>query len=319
MKQILVIQAGSIAEFVLSLSAMKRIRQSHPRDRITLLTQPQFEGLAKASPYFNDVVALERPVTPGDWLRLRGLVKRGKFARVYDLENSGWTKALFQFLRPFPPAWSGAVGGAKLRHRNPRRDQMHTLERQAEQLQAAGIWPDAPTQPGDAPAPDLSWILRRAADPRPVAGAAAPRPFVLLVPGGGENKPEKRWPIDRYAELARRLRERGYDIVIIGGPQESAMARLIQKAVGHARDLTGRTDFAQIAVLGARAVLAVGNNTGPIHLIAAAGAPTIALLADEADAMLTAPRGHVAVLQAPTLAQLSVDTVTQAAWSLLPR
>lgn len=318
-KRVLVIQAGSIGEFVLSLAAMKKIRQSHPHAKITLLTIPQFEALARASPYFNGIETTARPGSPGEWLALRGEIKRARYDRVYDLESSRSSRFLFQLLRPFPPAWSGATPGAKLRHRNPALARMHTLERHAEQLQVAGVWPDAPTTPGDAPPPDLSWILRRAAEPRPVAGAAAPRPFVLLVPGGGENKPEKRWPIERYAELASQLKARGYDIVIIGGPQESAMARTIQKVVGQARDLTGRTDFAQIAVLGARAALAVGNNTGPMHLIAAAGAPTIALFDGAPDTLNNAPRGHVAVVQSPTLAALPVQTVATAAWSLLPR
>ena len=318
-KRVLVIQAGSIGEFVLSLAAMKRIRQAHPRAHITLLTSPQFEALGRASPYFNAVETGARPEGPGEWLALRGRIARGRYDRVYDLEGSRRTNLLFQMLRPFPPEWSGPAAGARLRHRNPDRQTMHILERQAQQLQAAGIWPDAPTAPGDAPIPDLSWILRKAAEPRPVPGAAAPRPFVLLVPGGGEHRPEKRWPIARYAELARLLRERGYDIVIIGGPQESALARIIQKAVGQARDLTGRTDFAQIAVLGARAALAVGNNTGPVHLIAAAGAPTIALFDGSSEALVNTPRGHVAVIQAANMADLPVQTVANTAWSLLPR
>ncbi|MDO9222625.1 MAG: glycosyltransferase family 9 protein, partial [Caulobacter sp.] len=92
-----------------------------------------------------------------------------------------------------------------------------------------------------------------------------------------------------------------------------------QKTVGQARDLTGRTDFAQIAVLGARAALAVGNNTGPMHLIAAAGAPTIALFDGAAETLNVAPRGHVAVIRSPTMAELPVETVATAAWSLLPR
>ena len=65
--------------------------------------------------------------------------------------------------------------------------------------------------------------------------------------------------------------------MIIGGPQESALARAIQRQTPRARDLTGHTDFARIAILGAKAVLAVGNDTGPLHLAAAAGAPTIVL------------------------------------------
>jgi ADP-heptose:LPS heptosyltransferase len=196
---------------------------------------------------------------------------------------------------------------------------MHTLERQADQLRQAGIWPDAPTEPGGAPAPDLSWILRRTKEARPVAGAATPRPYVLLVPGGSAHRPEKRWPVESYAQLAALLKARGLDIIIIGGPQESAMARQIQKAVGQARDLTGRTDFAQLAVLGAKAALTVGNDTGPTHLLAAAGAPTIALFSDASDPELCGPRGHVAVIRSPDLKALPVSTVASAAISLLPR
>jgi ADP-heptose:LPS heptosyltransferase len=142
---------------------------------------------------------------------------------------------------------------------------------------------------------------------------------VLLVPGGSAHRPEKRWPVESYAQLAALLKARGLDIVIIGGPQESAMARQIQKAVGQARDLTGRTDFAQLAVLGAKAALAVGNDTGPTHLLAAAGAPTIALFSDASDPELCGPRGHVTVIRSPDLKALPVSTVASAAISLLPQ
>jgi ADP-heptose:LPS heptosyltransferase len=318
-EKILVIQTGTIAEFVLSLAAMRRIRQAHPRDRITLLTLPAFEALARTSPYVNEVDTGGAPDTPGAWLALRKRIKSARYSRVYDLQGSATTNSLFQMLRPFPPAWSGPARGAKFRHRNPQRDRMHLLERQAEQLRDAGIWPDAPVNPGDAPPPDLSWIVRRAPEARPTPGAQAPRPFVLLVPGGKANEPERRWPVSAFSDLAARLFAAGYDIVIIGGPQESGLARTIQKSVGRARDLTGRTDFAQIALLGSRAVLAVGNDTGPLHLIAAAGAPTVALFAGGPDSAMSAPRGHVAVLHAQNLSDMAVDTVASACFSLLPR
>src|SRR5258708_31468734 len=99
---------------------------------------------------------------------------------------------------------------------------MHTLERQADQLMYAGAWPDAPTEPGAAPGPDLSWL--RGYDDRPVAGAVRPRPYVMFVPGGSAHRPEKRWPVDQYGELARILYARGLDIVIIGGPHGPAPA-----------------------------------------------------------------------------------------------
>jgi ADP-heptose:LPS heptosyltransferase len=91
----------------------------------------------------------------------------------------------------------------------------------------------------------------------------------------------------------------------------------IQRKV-QARDLTGRTDFAQIAALGARATLAVGNDTGPIHLIAAAGAPTLVLFSAASDPALCGPRGHVAVLQAQNLNEMPVGDAIAAVARLVP-
>ena len=53
--KVLVLKFGALGDFVLALAAMKRIRLAHPKAKITLLTTPPFEALAKASPYFNAV------------------------------------------------------------------------------------------------------------------------------------------------------------------------------------------------------------------------------------------------------------------------
>jgi ADP-heptose:LPS heptosyltransferase len=313
--KVLVIKLGALGDFVLALAAMKHIRLAHPKARITLLTIPPFEALAQASGYFNAVETDGRPEDLGEWLTMIGRLRAARYDRVYDLQTSSKSNLYFQLLRPFPPAWSGVAFGCALPHRNRRRNFMHTLERQADQLKDAGIWPDAPTEPGAAPPPDLSWIVKKTA-PRRAHGGLTAKPYVLLAPGGSAHRPEKRWPAENFANLAARLRVQGFDIVIIGGPQESALARIIQRKV-QARDLTGRTDFAQVAALGARAALAVGNDTGPLHLIAAAGAPSLALFSHASDPALCAPRGRVSVLRKPSLDQLSVSEVEQAARDML--
>jgi ADP-heptose:LPS heptosyltransferase len=249
---------------------------------------------------------------------LRKRLRAAAYTRVYDLQTSAHSNRIFQILRPHPPAWSGIAFGCSLPHKNPLRNQMHTLERQADQLMYAGIWSDAPTGPGTAPPPDLSWVLAGAPGERLVPGGVRPKPYVMFVPGGSAHRPEKRWPVEKYGELARILYSRGLDIVVIGGPQEAALAQAIQRQVPRSRDLTGRTDFARIAVLGAKAALAIGNDTGPLHLAAAAGAPTVVLFSSASDPALSAPRGKVAVLQAEKLSELAVAKVAQAAAALLP-
>ncbi|CAN5328468.1 glycosyltransferase family 9 protein [soil metagenome] len=314
-QRILVIKLDDLSQFVLSLAAMKHIRAAHPKAEITLLTTPPFLALGKACPYFNAVESGGGVTGLADVAQLAWRLKGHKFDRVYDLECSNRSSLIFQLMRPFAPKWSGVALGCAFPHRNPDRKAMHILERQAEQLKIAGIWPDAPTAPGGAPPPDLSWILSREPEARPVAGGVKPRPFVVLVPGGEDGR---RWPEERFGELAARFRLAGFDNVVIGVPEHSAFARQIQKSDPKARDLTGRTDFAQIALLGSKAALAVGNESGMLHLIAAAGAPTLALYCSDGRAVFDGPRGHVTVLHADLIEDITLNAATIAAASLLP-
>jgi len=73
-----------------------------------------------------------------------------------------------------------------------------------------------------------------------------------------------------------------------------------------------------ISALAARATVAIGNDTGPMHLIAAAGAPTLVLFSSASDPKLCGPRGHVAVLQADKLDDLAVEEVARAVEILAP-
>jgi ADP-heptose:LPS heptosyltransferase len=314
--KVLVIKLGGIGEMVLSFPAFERIRQAHPKAKITLLTTDPFASLASSSPYFNAVESDGAPKDPASWTALILRLRRAHYDRVYDLQNDATTNLIFQGLRPLPPQWSGTAIGCALPHRNRDRGRMHQLERQAEQLKDAGIWPEASARPLSAAPPDISWILARSAQPRSITVAGGHRPLVLLAPGAPDNEPELRWPPEQYAELAKRLQDAGYDIVIIGALGEAKLAHTVQRMAPRARDLTGRTDLVQIAALGARAALAVGNDMGMLHLIAAAGAPTIALFSSATDPAVLGPRGHVTVLHAPALKDLSAASVSQAALAL---
>jgi ADP-heptose:LPS heptosyltransferase len=310
-EKVLVIKLGGVGEMVLAFPAFERIRQAHPKAKITLLTTDPFAALAKSSPFFNTVEADGAPKDPGHWTALILRIRRAHYDRVYDLQNDAASNLIFQALRPLPPAWSGTALGASLPHKNRHRGAMHPLERHADQLKDAGIWPDAPTGQWSAAPPDISWILARSAQPRSVSSSGAHRPVVLLAPGA--ERPELRGPAEQYGRFAKRMQDDGYDIVVIGGLGEASLAHAIQRQAPRARDLTGRTDLVQIAALGARAALAVGNELGVLTLIAAAGAPTIVVFPSDVDAAAIAPRGHVTVVHAATLKELPIDSVVAAA------
>lgn len=304
--RILVIKLGALGDFVQALGPAAAIRRHHRDAAITLLTTAPFAALARASDFF-DAVWIDqrpRPWQVGRWLGLRRRLRDARFDRVYDLQTSGRSGVYFRLLGPGRrPEWSGIASGCSHPHANPARDRMHTLDRQAEQLAMAGI--------PEVPPPDLSFLAAGGAD------FAVPIPYALLVPGGAAHRPVKRWPAERYAALARVLDARGIKPVLLGGPGEAALARAIAAAAPDIVDLTGQTDFADIAALARGATLAIGNDTGPVHLIAAADCPTLVLFSAASDPALCAPRGaNVVILRRDDLATLAVDEVLAgaAAW-----
>ncbi len=313
MKRILVIKLAALGDVVQAFPPFAHIRAAHPHAEITLLTTPPYASLAAASPYFDRIETDGRPKRLSQTLSMLSRLRRARYDRVYDLQTSTRSSAYFYALWPRPPQWSGIAPGASHPHGNPGRDHMHTLERQAEQLQDAGIWPDAPVVRGTAPAPDLSFMAADPAPERRPEHFGLSRPYVLLVPGASAHRPGKRWPAARYADLAGRLAAKDFDVGVIGGPGEAQIGAEIAAAGPHVHDLTARTDYAQIAGLGARATVVVGNDTGPTHLLAATGVHTVVLFSAESDPALCAPRGRrVDVLQVQALADLPVERVEKA-------
>ena len=88
----------------------------------------------------------------------------------------------------------------------------------------------------------------------------------------------------------------------------------LARQVPEARSLIGRTDLFQIAALASRAKVAIGNDTGPMHMSAAAGAPTLTLFATQiSDPFRNGPRGpHPVAITTPTLETVQVDAVWRA-------
>lgn len=302
-KRILVIRHGALGDFVQSLGPMKAIRDYHAGARLTLLTTPMLAGFARASGYFDEVWLDERPKAY-QLLAYYGLVRRlraARFDRVYDLQTSSRTARYWHLMGR--PEWSGHVAGCSHPDPEPARDAKHTIERQRGQLAAAGI--------RNVPLSDLGWVL---AD---VDRFGIEPPYALLVPGGSPHRPEKRWPAEKYAALARRLTQRHCTPVLIGGAGERLVMNEITAGNPQIANLCGETELEDIAVLARRAIGAIGNDTGPMHLIAMAGCPSLVLFSKDSNPALCAPRpgllgGQVKTIRRENLKGLSGDEVEAA-------
>jgi ADP-heptose:LPS heptosyltransferase len=294
-RRILVIRLGALGDFVLSFPAFAAVRAHHAGDLVTLLTTAPFAGLAADSPWFDEVRVDRRP----GWFDLPGLLRLRRQLRgfdfVYDLQTSRRSSRYFRLAGR--PGWSGTARGCSHPDADPRRDFRHTIERQKGQLAAAGV--------PAAGAPELGWLAR--------GGPVIAVPYALLVPGtSAAHDGAKRWPAERFAALASLLAARGTRPVLVGTAAEAGAAARIMAACPTALDLTGQTSIQDLAGLASRAAVAVGGDTGPIHLAATMGCPVVALFSAFSDPALAGPVGRVRVLRADRLDRISVDDVAAA-------
>ncbi len=304
-RRILVIKLGALGDFVQSVGPMRAIRQHHRDAHITLLTTPPFESLGRACGLFDDIIARPRPgkFDIPAWLTLRAALLRGHYARVYDLQNNDRTAL---YLRLFPhatrPDWVGAAPGAAIRNNSIERTAGSAFAGHVQTLALAGVT--------DVTMDDLSWMVAEHSfdDLRP--------PYILLVPGTSPGREGKRWPREQYAAIARVINAGGFQPVIIGAADEGETARIIRMAEPAAIDLTGRTALGDIPALARGAAAAIGNDTGPMHMIAPTGCPLLVLFSGASDPARHAPLGRaVHVLRQNEIAAITMD----AAWDILQK
>ncbi len=305
-ERVLVIKLSALGDFIQATGPMKAIRAAHPSARITLLTTRPYVGMARDTGWFDEVWSDGRP----DWIdlpavaRLIGRLRVGRFDRVYDLQTQSRTVRYFQLLWPKRPAWSGNAPGAAFHYSGEARDRLHIQDSQREQLRIAGIAKVGP--------PDIAWMTGDAGK----FGLAPP--YALLAPGGAAHRPAKRWPAERFGALAAGLLEQGITPAVLGhGDEEAALADVILARAPGAVSLVGRTSFGDIADLARGAALAVGNDTGPMHIAVAAGVPAVVLFSRDSNPDLSAPRPirgdqPVTILREADLADMAVDRVSAA-------
>jgi ADP-heptose:LPS heptosyltransferase len=293
MSRILVIKHGALGDIVLATGPFAAIREQHKQDHITLLTTPPYAEMLKTSGYFDELWIDTRPKLYNifAFFKLIEKIRRGQFTRIYDLQTSERTAWYFNLLREPKPEWIGTVKGASHRHDTPERTGLHTVERQKQQLLVAGI--------AQLPKPNVDWLQSD------ISRFDLPERYVLIASGGSSHRPGKRWPASHYGALCNWLVKKKLTPVLIGTSAEASVLSTIEAICPDIINLQGQTGFADIAMLARGAVCAVGNDTGPIHLIATAGCPTLVLFSQFSNPVLCAPRGKsVSILQEDNLADL---------------
>lgn len=292
-KRVLIIKLSAFGDFINTFGVFAAVRKHHPHAEITLLTTKPFIAFAEKSPYFDKVWCIGRWKWNefSAWSEFHRAMKEKNFDVVYDIQRNDRARA-FYWLSPARTraAWvSGAKG-----------NQVYVKKKPLPQ----GVLDTTDTDV--FPVPDTPWLD---AD---ISHFNISAPFVLLVPGSAPQHPGKRWPVSHYVQLAQELLKRGYTPVALGTAAEETLLQDLAGRVPGLVNLCNKTSLLEIGALSRRAACAIGNDTGPMHLTAAVGCPTIVLFSGLSDPVQSRPRGEIVeTLQGIPIETLSVESVRE--------
>lgn len=240
-----------------------------------LTSLPALRALALAFPHHHRVLVAPEPLAP------LALHAGGAHEVVASVG-----------LRSLPPQLSGPDLAVNLHGRGPESHRL-LLARRPRRLVAFAN-PAVPESlagpPWDASEHEvLRWCRLLSAsdipaDPRDLHLASPGRsvpPWVrgatVVHPGAGSEA--RRWPVGRFAEVARAERAAGREVVVTGGPSERVLAEALAEQAGldQRRVLAGRTDVMELATVVAEAGRLVAGDTGVAHLASAVGTPSVVL------------------------------------------
>src|SRR6266700_229358 len=288
-RNILVIDFGQLGDVVLSLPALRSIRERFPQARITVAVGKPGAEVVNLSGYAHATLVVDR-VALRDGPKLVSIiriakfvkeVRRAKFDFVIDLHRLSETN-LLGFLSGAPKRLYSRRPGRSLDYLanfdppppvEEDHKKRHLIDRYLDVLLPVGI-KDADRLPRlRTRAEDVATIDKLLKKEKAEIGA----PLVGLFPGAGH--PSRRWPLEQFASLADFLiRNDQVRVLVFLGPEERAIVKDIRRQFPPSIVILDQLTIPQLAAAQARLAAFVSNDTGPMQIASAVGTPVVLLL-----------------------------------------
>ncbi len=290
--RILFVTSNRIGDAVLSTGLLDHLLRTYPTARFTIACGPVAEGLFSRMPRRDRTIVMEKQTYGRHWLPLWA----GTVGTLWDLVVDIRASAISYLV----PTKRRAVMFKSSGHKTAQLARLLKI---------------------DPPPLPVAWT---APEDRALAGRLLPEGGPIIGLGPTANWNGKVWPADRFAALFQALAAGplpGARAAIFAGPgpKEAALAAPLLHLLPDATDLTGQLELPQAAACLARCALFIGNDSGLMHLAAAAGAPTVGLFGPTPSAEYgpSGPRARVAQSATQEMDGLSVETALAAANALL--
>ena len=304
MSNILIIKHGSLGDIAQASGAIQDISENHPQDQIHILTTKQYFELFRKNPFVHNVI-LDKRLSKFNLIYLYMLMrtlKKKKFQKVYDLQNSSRTKFYKNIL--FPKAnyntWSSSETTLPSNTSKEEFDKNPVLDRFDHQLKTSEIKTEHTMKP------NFSWATTNIDNIKEVFKLDK---YIVLFPFCSAHLTHKKWP--HYNELIDLIKNKyGEQIKVVVAPGPSEINDVKNINAVSILDQNKALDITQLASLIKQSSFVVANDTGPAHISAHLGIKGLALFGKHTTAYkVSIERENFKAIQVSDLEKLSANNV----------
>ncbi len=286
-QHICLIKPTALGDVVQTLPLLGMLRRRFPTASLSWVVRRSFADLLTGHPDLTEVIPFHRSGSWREALQLLRLLKYRRFDLVFDLQGLFRTGIMTLATRAaMRVGLETAREGASLAYNCVLPDSGRTVPapiRYWRVAEALGMANHPQTAIVATTPADRAWLVDRLRH--------LPRPLLAIHPGAGWET--KRWPVDKFAEIARRFEG---SVVVVGSAGERGLAaQVIEPAVlpnQRMLNLAGETTLRQLAVVLETADVVVSNDSGPMHLAAAFGTPVVGIFTCTSP-LLSGPSGAI--------------------------
>jgi ADP-heptose:LPS heptosyltransferase len=235
-------------------------KKRFPDVRMSFLTNPEYAELFRVQPCFDEVPG-GRKKPFAEWRRTLEKIRAGHYRWLVSAHRGGRTSFLARFSNATYRIGRSSVFPLNCNYHRDLESWLRPFDLNVKDRSSPSIFASAEDREA------ASVLLGRLPERR-----------LLALIGAGNVK--KMWPTDRWIVLLRSLADRGWGIVLNGhGPIEEAVGQEIENALSSPNllNLVGKLDFRKMSGVASSCTLALGNDTGPLHLAALSGVPAMGL------------------------------------------
>jgi lipopolysaccharide heptosyltransferase I len=269
---LLIVRLGALGDIVHAIPAAAALRRAFPAARIDWLVEAKHRDIVDLVTVIDRVVILDAPTVAG-WSAVVQSLRQVAYDVAIDLQGLLKSAVLAR------ASGAARVVGFSIWHLREKTarpfysdvheaEAAHVIDKNLRVLRALGVQEETITFPiANVVSPALDALRAR---------IPGDRPFALINPGAAW--PNKRWPAQRFGEIASFLRDTsGITPVVLWGPGEEALAAAVIAASSGAGVLAPPTRIPDLVALSRAAALVISGDTGPLHIAVAAGTPTVSI------------------------------------------